>query len=96
MTWLDRALCAMGLRRSATDGRVRFQPCPQGSGAFSGLVQITGQKPKPDLPQLRARRAMLIARASKQRRQHKAICSAELRAVTHEILRAELGNAQGR
>ena len=86
----------MGLRRSDTDGRAYFPHCPQASGDTSGPAQITGQTPKPDLPQLRARRAMLIARASKQRRQHKATCLPELRAVTHEILRMELGNAQGR
>jgi hypothetical protein len=91
MTILAR-FAALFPRRSASDFRAQDHSFPQASAATSGPVLHTGTTPNADgLALLQARRLALLVQAERlrnlRRSKRASTCEAELRAVTHEILK---------
>lgn len=83
---------------SGIDWRVIYPPFPLGNAAAFGHAKPTGQKPKPGgAVQTQIRREILAAEAKRLRDQRNSkaasICEAELRAATHQALRAEIERA---
>lgn len=83
---------------SAIDWRVIYPPFPLGNAAAFGHAKPTAPKPKPDgAVQTQIQREILAAEAKRLRDQRNckaaSICEAELRAATHQALRAEIERA---
>jgi len=75
----------------AIDWQVIYQPFRLKSAVISGRVRNAGQPQKSDGAQLMIQREILLAKAKHARnlRQSKvaSICEADLRRITHEILK---------